>query len=196
MHIVEASSVKASGEDPRPFVPATFAYMGTDAEMHEHATLALLDTGSTRAIVPARFLPPHAPTWAHLTRTSAAVNGVTSPKAEVRIWNVDVVVFGVRVCRDVLVLTPDAESLGYPVLGLDSVFAHFHVAFAFGSIPPVVILRPQGQVEPLPTTRWRVDHVSNTWEGVVSIDTPALPSGMRVTMPANRETRRRIGMGR
>lgn len=198
MHIVEASSVAVEGGDLRPFLPATYIYMGVDGEMHRHNTLALLDSGATRAIIPARFLPPHAPAWAHLSRTSGRVNGVTSPNAEVRIWMTDVEVFGVRVCRDVMVLTPDAESdsLGYPVLGLDSVFAHFNVAFAFGSIPPVIVLRPQGQVEPLPTTRWRVDHVTNTWEGVVSIDTPALPAGMRVSMPANRETRRRLGVGR
>jgi hypothetical protein len=209
MHVVEGSSVKVDGSDLRPFLPLDLEYVvGGSDELHRLTVRALLDTGSSAPAFPVRSLPPDV-RWEHLTPTSIRINGVQDRGFEVRIWHVDLRVFGTRVGRRIFVFGEGStlNDLLYPVLGLDTL-EHFHVAFAWANVPPVFSLVPVGQVEAQPTTRWRLDAATATWEGVVTIDSPELPSGMRIRGPAvpftgstpprleaprlNREMRRRL----
>jgi hypothetical protein len=213
MHVVEMSSSKEVGTDPSPHVPLQFEYVCSDCpELHRITKLALVDTGANRALLARRWLPDGV-RWETLPRTGLRFNVFPPREFECRLWHVDLSVFGRLIGREILVTDDTFRTV--PVVGRLDFLQAFNVSFAFGSQPALMYAQPVGQVEPMPTYRWRIDHEAQTWEAVVSIDDPRLARGMRVVGPPvswtgkpglptiadlpppslNREQRRRLGAG-
>jgi hypothetical protein len=180
MHVVEAGSQWPDGSHPRPFVPLDFSYACSACpELHHAATLAIVDSGADGSMMTRRNLPENV-RWEHLTRAKVMMAVFPPREFELRIWHVDLSVFGVPIAQSILVA--DDTYRDNPVLGTDSIFRAFHIAFAWGNQPaPIMTLAPHGQVDAQPPTRWRVDARANTWEGIVEFGDPSLPAGMSVS---------------
>lgn len=113
-------------------------------------TAALVDSGAPWAVMPMVCLPAGVG-WDDLARVDRLTgrHGTSDTPREVRLWEVDVLVFGVRVVQRVYVTGEDVMPASL-VLGLGDLFARFLVTFAWSSTPPVFRLDPVGQAVPWP----------------------------------------------
>jgi hypothetical protein len=177
MHVVEGASQWPGEDYLRPFVPLDFTYNAAHPDLQHKSTLALVDSGSDKAIMPRHFLPALV-AWEDLTPVGMSFNVIPPREFETRVWRADLSVFGVQIASEILVCGDSFRH--YPILGLGDIFRHFHVAFAWANQPgPIMTLVPVGQVEAQPTTRWRIDARNNAWEGSYPmIEDPSLPPGM------------------
>lgn len=190
---MDATDVRGFDAGPEPMVPVEFHYPGGTMQ-----TFALADTGTSRAGMPRSTLPDDVE-WSRLPRVSAAISApllTDAPARDVRVWHVDLVVFGVRIAREIVVFG-DLPHLHYPVLGREDLFSHFEVSFAWSNQPPLFALRPLGQMTALPDLKgaWQWDRTKDPRQLVlrVSDTTPRLSAGAgRPMLPPNRAQRRAL----
>ena len=136
---------------PRPFLTLDLEYRcpRCHGEPHRSEAPALVDSGATRASIPARFLPDHV-SWDDLPPVRSTFVSAYRRDLVARLWHTDLRVLGTRIATEILVLEPGSDVFPYAVLGTGDLFEHFGVSFAFGNVPPVFVLERIGQVVEVP----------------------------------------------
>lgn len=130
----------------RPFVPIEMSYLCEQCGGVRHVvvTNALVDSGADRMVYPADSMPvDHGPSWDSLSFAGRAYHHGSRQAYEMRLWPVDVTVYGVPITTAVWLSAPESRPT-YPVVGRTDLFAKFTVTFAWHLSPPAFTLEPAG----------------------------------------------------
>lgn len=127
---------------PRPLLPYTARFScGECRKPHFLTGAGILDTGADRTIFPsAALMHEHGVTWESLPYAGRRHHTGTDRTIEMRLWPLDVSVFGVRITTSVWVSAPGEAPTEGPVFGLDGLFSRFAVALRWDADPPYWIL--------------------------------------------------------
>lgn len=137
---------------PRAIVPYSARYTCAICRRPHFLTgSGVVDTGADRTIFPNAMLEPdHGASWASLPFAGHRHHEGTDRTIEMRLWPIDVFVFGVRITTSVWVSAPGEAPTQGPVFGLDGLFSRFAIAFRWDADPPHWMLDSNGPAVDLP----------------------------------------------